>query len=236
LDANYREPALAPLPGFQTAIRETYGISDPIECESWNSGGPGTAYPDLSIDLILTDAVVDIIAEEIDLAIRLGELSDSRLISTRLMSTRYRACGSPAYLKSAAKLQHPTDLAQHDCLVFPLPGYRSLWRFRRKRGEILEVPIKGAVAISNSLALRRAALDGLGPALLANWLVDGEIRKGNLVELFPGFEVSAQNFDTAAWIVYPSRAYVPRKVRVFIEFLKATVGRAEKRNPSGSSS
>lgn len=181
------------------------------------------AYPGLGIDLILTDAVIDIIAEKVDIAIRLGQLSDNRLVSAKLMPTRYRAVASPSYLKRASQLRRPSDLSSHDCLVFPLPGYRSHWKFRDKRAQVSEVPIKGTVSISNSLALRRAALDGLGPALLANWLVDPDIHRKALVELFPRCEASAQDFDTAAWIVYPSRAYVPRKVRVFIDFLKAEI-------------
>jgi len=82
------------------------------------------------------------------------------------------------------------------------------------------VPVHGAVTISNALALRRAALDGIGPALLADWLVGEDLKRGALVALFPDYEVTATDFDTAAWILYPSRAYVPRKVRAFIDFLK----------------
>jgi len=181
------------------------------------------AYPELDIDLVLSDALVDIIAEKIDVALRLGQRVDSAFISTQLMRTRYRVCASPAYVKAAAKLRQPSDLSAHDCLVFPLPGYRSLWKFRCQSGAITEVPVNGAVSISNSLALHRAVRDGLGPALLANWIVDDDIRRGTLVELFPKFEASATDFDTAAWILYPSRAYVPRKVRAFIDFLKSEV-------------
>jgi DNA-binding transcriptional LysR family regulator len=180
-------------------------------------------YPGLDIELVLSDAVVDLIGEKIDVGVRLGHRVDPGLISTQLMRTCYRACASPSYIRTAAKLRHPSDLSEHECLVFPLPGYRSLWKFRSKSGEITEVPIKGAVSISNSLALRRAALDGVGPALLANWLVDDDIRAGDLVELFPKLEASATDFDTAAWIVYPSRAYVPRKVRAFIDIMKLEV-------------
>ena len=71
------------------------------------------------------------------------------------------------------------------------------------------------------MALRRAALDGLGPVLLADWLVDDDIAIGTLVDLFPKFRVTATDFETAAWILFPSRAYVPRKRRAFIDFLKA---------------
>jgi DNA-binding transcriptional LysR family regulator len=120
----------------------------------------------------------------------------------------------------------PPDLSGHGCLLFPYPGYRSQWRFRAKTGEVTEVPVNGAVTISNALALHRAALDGLGPVLLADWLVAKDLRSGRLVDLFPKYEATATDFDTAAWILYPSGAYVPRKVRAFIDFLKSSLARA----------
>lgn len=179
------------------------------------------AYPDLLIDLILTDAVLDLVTETIDVAIRLGPRFDSGLIGMQLMRTRYHVCASPAYLKTAPKLWAPPDLSRHSCLLFPYPGYRSQWRFRAKSGEVIEVPVHGTVTISNALALHRAALDGLGPVLLADWLVGNDLQRGSLVDLFPKHEATATDFDTAAWVLYPSRAYVPRKVRAFIDFLKS---------------
>lgn len=70
------------------------------------------------------------------------------------------------------------------------------------------------------MALRACALEGLGPSLLANWLIDADIAAGNLVDLFPRFSVTATDFETAAWILYPSRSYLPQKVRAFIDFLE----------------
>lgn len=182
-----------------------------------------SAFPELAVDLILTDAVLDLITEKIDVAIRLGPRFDSGLIGMQLMRTRYHVCATPAYLKTAPKLRVPSDLADHGCLLFPYPGYRSQWRFRAKGADVTEVPVHGTVTISNALALHRAALDGLGPVLLADWLVGRDLRRGTLVDLFPKFEATATDFDTAAWVLYPSRAYVPRKVRAFIDFLKVQV-------------
>lgn len=179
-----------------------------------------SAYPDLLIDLILTDAVLDLITDKIDIAIRLGPRFDSGLIGMQLMRTRYHVCASPTYLAAAPLLREPIDLSNHGCLLFPYAGYRSQWRFRAETAAITDVPIHGAVTISNALALHRAALDGLGPALLADWLIRDDLKRGTLVALFPSFEVTATDFDTAAWVLYPSRAYVPRKVRAFIDFLK----------------
>ncbi|EFL90918.1 LysR family transcriptional regulator [Ahrensia sp. R2A130] len=181
-----------------------------------------TIYPEVELDLILSDAVVDIAAEGIDLGIRLGTRMSGSLVATRLLQTRYRVVAAPDYIAQHGQPVSPVNLGDHNCLVFRLPGYRSHWRFRSGAGDITEVEVRGTLSISNALALRRATLDGFGIALLADWTVDADIEAGALIDLFPAFVTSAADFDTAAWIVYPSRAYVPHKTRAFIDHLKAS--------------
>jgi DNA-binding transcriptional LysR family regulator len=82
------------------------------------------------------------------------------------------------------------------------------------------VPIDGDVTLAPAGALRDAAIYGLGPALLPNWLVDEDIGGGRLIDCFPKYRASATTFTTAAWLVYPSRSYLPNKVRVMIDFLR----------------
>ena len=81
----------------------------------------------------------------------------------------------------------------------------------------------GQVIISNALALRSAALGDLGPALLAEWLIRDDLANGRLVDVFPTYDVTATTFDTAAWLLYPSRAFLPARVRATIAFLRETV-------------
>ena len=181
------------------------------------------AYPKLDLDLVLSDGVVDIAAEGIDVGIRLGTRMTGPLVATRLFPTRYRVVASPDYIERYGHPHAPEDLAENDCLVFPLPGYRSLWRFRSGERVVAEVEPRAVLTISNALALRRAALDGLGIALLADWTIGADIKEGTLVDLFPALDASAADFDTAAWIVYPSRSYVPAKTRTFIDHLKGSV-------------
>lgn len=181
-------------------------------------------HPGLELDLVLSDAVVDLVGERLDLAIRLGPRLHSGLIGSQLMRTRYHVCASPGYLARTSRPRKPGDLTGHDCLLFPFSGYRTQWRFRNKSGEITEVPIGGSLVISSALALHRAARDGLGPVLLADWLVGTDLKAGTLIDLFPRHDVTATDFDTAAWLLYPSRAYVPRKVRAVIDFLKGHLG------------
>lgn len=180
-------------------------------------------YPDLTVDLLLTDAVVDLLADRIDVAVRLGHLADSAMIAQRLVQTTYVVCASPGYLQRSRPLKHPTDLAQHNCLLFPLEGFRSRWIFRDQKGALSEVSVSGRTVISNAIALQQSAIAAMGLALLPNWLIDADLQSGTLVNIFPDYVVTATDFNTAAWLVYPSRAYVPLKVRLFIEFLKKTL-------------
>ncbi len=183
------------------------------------------AYPGVRLELVLSDANVDLVAEGIDLAVRLGPGVSGDVVSAKFLDTRYRVCAAPQYLARAAKLQHPEGLENHRCVLFTLPGFRSAWRFRDQRGQITKVPVAGDLAVSSALSLRSAVVAGAGPGLLADWLIDDDLAAGHLVDLFPGYEVTATTFDTAAWFVYPSRAYLPRKVRVMIDFLRAEVKR-----------
>lgn len=188
------------------------------------------AFPDLGIDLVLTDTNLDLVSEGIDLAVRLGPSRDTALIGVKLTETRYHVCASPAYLADSRRkkqpLKMPADLASHRCLLMNLPDYRSRWLFRDARGVIDEIAVDGDVLISNPLVLLTCVVNGMGPALLADWMVQDELASGLLVELFPDYAVTATDFETAAWLLYPSRTYLARKVRVTIDFLRHEFGQS----------
>jgi DNA-binding transcriptional LysR family regulator len=182
-------------------------------------------YPDLTVDMLLSDTIVDLFTERIDVAIRLGLLPESTLIAQQLMPTRYSVCASSGYLKRSEQLKDPIDLAQHNCLLFPFAGFRSRWIFKDRKGKLSEVPVFGRTLISSAIALQHCAIAGMGLALLPNWLIEENLQAGTLINVFPDYEVTATDFSTAAWLVYPSRAYTPLKVRVFIDFLKNFIPR-----------
>jgi DNA-binding transcriptional LysR family regulator len=184
-------------------------------------------YPALKIEGLFTDQNVDLIGERIDLAVRLGPTVEGDLVATKLAETRYRVVASPAYLAAAPPLRQPEDLGKHRCLLLNLRAFRTRWIFRDSLGTLLEVPVEGDVILSAAIALYDAALAGLGPTLLPDWLVDADIRAGRLVNPFPSHAVTATTFDTAAWLIYPSRSYLPNKVRVTIDFLKEHIIRHE---------
>lgn len=176
-----------------------------------------TTFPDLSVELLLTDANLDLVAEGIDLAIRLGPGASGEGIATKLFATRYRVCASPGW---PGAITTPGDLATEDCLTYALPGLRKHWRFRDRRGQIEAVPIQGRVAISSAIALRQAALAGIGPALLADWMIRDDLAAGRLLDLLPDHDATATEFDTAAWAIYPDRTFLPRKTRAVLDLLK----------------
>jgi len=192
------------------------------------------SYGNVGLELVFTDANLDYVAEGVDIGIRLGADPKGDLVVSRLFDTRYHVCASPAYLADAPALQRPEDLGEHSCLLFTLAGFRSAWRFRDVSGTVSSVPVSGDISASCALNLRTAVLSGLGPALLPDWLVGADLAAGTLIDPFPAHHVSATGFDTAAWLLYPSKAHLPRKVRVMIDFLKARIRRAPGQSSSGT--
>jgi DNA-binding transcriptional LysR family regulator len=179
-----------------------------------------TSFPSLKLECLFTDTNLDLVAEGIDLAIRLAPTVTGDVVAAKFMETHYRVVASPRYLRKALRMSTPSDISLHRCLLFNLPGYRSRWRFRDPAGRVEEASVDGDIILSTASAIRMATLDGLGPSLLPSWLIDGDLRAKRLIDAFPRHAVTATTFDTAAWFVYPSRNYLPTKVRVAIDFLR----------------
>jgi DNA-binding transcriptional LysR family regulator len=177
-------------------------------------------HPALTLELHLTDAIVDLVAQRYDVALRHGALKDSSLVAQRLLKPRYFLCASPSYLRAQGKLRDIDDIAKHRCLVFSQSKANPTWLFKRRRGPVERVKIKAAISVNSGLALRQCVLDGAGIALLSDWLIGDDLASGRLVDLFPTIAVSPTSFQSAICAVYPSRQQVPRKVTAFIEFLR----------------
>ena len=201
-------------------LRITASVSFGIKCIVPLLAEFEEMYPDVSVDLLLTDSRLDLVAERVDLAIRLGQLKDSTLIGQRLIATKYAVCASPDYLKQQGQLYKPEDITQHNCLLFPFPGFNSHWLFRNRQNEITKIPVKGRTVISNAIGLQQCAIAGMGLALLPHWLINDDLDSGALIKVLPSYDVTATDFQTSAWLVYPSRSYLPLKVKVFMDFLK----------------
>jgi DNA-binding transcriptional LysR family regulator len=182
-------------------------------------------HPEVTLECLFTDAALDLVSERIDLAVRLAPAVEGDVIAAKLMDTRYRVVASPAYLADHPPLARPADLAAHRVLLFTLRAYRSRWLFRDEAGAVEAVAVAGDVTLSPAGALLDAAEAGLGPALLPDWLVDEAVASGRLVDPFPRHRATATTFDTAAWLVYPSRAWLPGKVRAMADFLREQLAR-----------
>jgi DNA-binding transcriptional LysR family regulator len=176
-------------------------------------------HQELKLELAFTDRIVDLVEERMDIAVRLGRLAPSSLVATKLCEMRYVLCASPRYLATHGTPASPEELTEHACLRYPVPGYGARWRFRRD-GEELDVPVEGRLSASSSIALRDLALADLGLLMMPRWNVAHELAAGTLVPLLEDWDKSASELDIGVWLLYPSRAYLPLKVRVFIDFLR----------------
>jgi len=176
-------------------------------------------YPDVSIDLTLTDHFVDVIESGADVVVRVGDLTDSSLIARRLAPNRRVLVAAPKYLETNGEPETPEDLARHRCLVYKLNVSLAEWHIRDEAGEVYRVKVSGPLTANNAEALHAAALDGLGIALLPTWTVGGDVRAGRLRRLLPGFEADLVSQETAIHAIYPHARHLSAKVRAFVDFL-----------------
>lgn len=178
------------------------------------------AHPALEIDLLFTEALVDLVAEGIDVAVRLAPLRDLTLVVLPILDIKYLVVCSPAWLRAQRSQPEPEDLRSIPCLCLSLPAFRERWMFRgHAELKATAVEVTPKILTSNGSALRELAVAGLGPALLADWLAERELAAGRLVDLFPDYEVTAKGAPSKAWALYATRSHVPAKVRAFIDFL-----------------
>ena len=145
------------------------------------------------------------------------------LIVSKLIDTRYRVVATPGYLAAAPGLERPGDLAMHGAILYNQRPFRDRWLFRDGSGVVTEVGLRGDIRLTPAGSVYQAARLGFGPALLPDWLVDKDIAEGRLRHCLSAWDVTATTFDTSAWIVYPSRALLPAKVRALIEVLRQSV-------------
>lgn len=174
--------------------------------------------PDVSVSLDLSDRIVDIVAEGVDCAVRIGELEDSRLISIKLAETRRAVVASPRYLERHGSPLHPADLQAHRCLTLgPSSSQSRGWQFRVE-GEPLTLRPNNVLRCNDGAVLRDWAVNGLGLAWRSMWEVSDDIADGKLVEVLAEFA----NTPFGIYAVYPQRRHLPLRLRVFIELLRKT--------------
>jgi DNA-binding transcriptional LysR family regulator len=176
-------------------------------------------YPDIRVDLLMSNHVVDLVELDIDVDIRIGKLVDSALVARKLAHSDRVICASPGYLARAAPLNAPADLVNHNCLTYRLNLGKSTWRFRGDDGAISDVPVGGSFQSDNGQAVLCMALDGMGIALMPDWAIRSEVAAGRLRVLFPKYQVTYIDFENGVYAVYQKTRHRSTKVRVFVEFL-----------------
>jgi len=172
-------------------------------------------HPDISIEIIMNDQYVDLVDQGLDIAIRGGDLKSSSLRSRKLLNMKRILCASPSYFEQAEALTTPEDLRSHNCLVYSLSSSPKHWGFRRN-GKIKTVDlVTGSYVVNNGLALKQAALSGIGIMLTPEIFIDKEIKSGELIHLLPEWEAD----EHALYAVYPYHKEQSQKIRTFIDFL-----------------
>ncbi|MGI9408264.1 MAG: LysR family transcriptional regulator [Hyphomicrobiaceae bacterium] len=171
-----------------------------------------TAYPDIEIDLQLSDDFVDIIANGYDAAIRIGELKDSTMVARKLANEDRMLCATPDYIKRHGRPKTLQDLNSHNCLTF---GAQDHWRLEGPDGAKSYRP-RGKLRTNSAELVREAMLAGLGIALCPAWDVAQLLKSGELKTVLPKYSGSS---NVAIHAIYPSRDFVPVKVHAFIDFL-----------------
>lgn len=177
-------------------------------------------YPNVDLDLVITDTVVDLAEDGFEAAIRLGNLQSSDLIARPLAPYKLMICAAPSYLAARGEPRLPADLAQHECLAYSYSlrsEWRSApaaWRMTGPEGEI-SVPITGRMQVDSAQGLRRAALAGMGIVMLPEIMLSEDIDAGHLVRLLPEYTPPVRPLN----LIYLRDHRMSRKLRSFVDFV-----------------
>lgn len=172
-------------------------------------------YPELQIDLVCNDRIVDLIEDGFDVALRLTrDLPDSTLIARRLASSQVMLVAAPAYLQRHGAPRTPAELLQHNCLTYTQLSRPHDWRFTAPDGARETVTVTGNFQANTGIALRTAALAGTGIATTASFIVHEDIRSGTLLQVLPDYAIRPREL----YVLYPQNRHLSPKVRVFVDF------------------
>lgn len=174
-------------------------------------------YPELTVDLNLSDEFIDVVGQGFDVAVRIADLADSSLVARRLAPNHRLLVASPAYLERAGTPAHVDDLPHHVLIAHNTDH----WRLEGPEGQQHIVRINAALRTNSSEVVREAVIASMGIALRSTWDVGPELRSGQLRAVLPGLGASRR---VAVYAVYPSRRQMEQKVRAFVDHLAAIFG------------
>lgn len=172
-------------------------------------------YPEITLDISLTDAMVDLQKDQADVAIRMGALADASFHARKLGESRRAVVASPAYLKRFGTPATPDELAMHKCFNFNFRRSMDEWPFKIGR-KTVRLPVTGGMLTNNGETMRELTLAGLGISRMGMFHVGPDIRAGRLVEILK--EYNPGDIEEIH-VIYNSQRYMPGRVRLFIDFL-----------------
>ena len=217
---------LADLDEAESAVAQEHGelrgrlrVALPLSFGILHMGPPIDAFsqqhPQVRFDLDLSDRLVDLLQEGIDVAIRIGKLSDSSLIARRLFKSRVVVCASPEYLMKNGTPATPEGLLDHQCLIYSNRRDPEYWTWRDRDGVEQRIRVDVAMAANNGDLLSTAAADGLGIVMQPSFIVHRAIKAGELIPILDDYDWP----DTTAYAVYPPTRHLSYRVRALIDFL-----------------
>jgi len=183
-------------------------------------------FPDISLELDLTDREVDMVAERIDVAVRITAEPPPSFVARRVGSLRRVLCASPAYLRSRSAPRTPSELSEHTCLLWSGQDNSEVWDFGPVREGVVaqRVRVSGRLRVGNTLSLHEAAKAGLGIANLPRYLVEEDLRARRLVSVLDAFETT----ERGIFVVYSPGPLLPARVREVSSYLVRELSRALK--------
>lgn len=180
-------------------------------------------YPDVQIDLNLSDATVDLVGEGFDAALRIATLPDSSLVARRLCSVTPHLVAAPSYLAARGAPKHPLQLAEHACLGYAYQRTPDTWRFTHKSGEVASVRTAGPLRVNNGDAMLPALIAGLGLGVLPDFILRNALKDGSLKIVLPDWSLGTSGLH---WVTPPGGPK-PARVELLAEFLAEELARRE---------
>ncbi|BBB27142.1 LysR family transcriptional regulator [Amphritea japonica] len=172
-------------------------------------------YPDIDLNVIASGRVEDLVEEGIDIALRVGQLEDSSLLSRRLAECTFQVVASPQYIEKWGEPTQPVDLTQHNCLIYGDSKSNRAWPFRMPSGESITVKVKGRLISNDGTLVVDGILNGLGIGFGPSFLFKKQVEEGALQLLLTQYYQQ----PTSISALYPLSRNLPRRVRILIDFL-----------------
>ena len=181
-------------------------------------------YPNIEIELELTERVVDLVEENIDVAIRSGRLPDSTMIARQLILNNFLLCASPQYLVSNGTPLSPEDLKNHQCIQYNYARWKDWFLMAEEKTKL---SLNKAISVNSVNGQKQLVLNNAGLALIPLWAVNNELKDGTLIQVMPEYTFSPYEELSATYAIYLKRDMISPKTRVFLDFLVENIVNVE---------